>query len=47
MGIGVVRLPHGPCVAAYRLPLLMIGTIIAFIGLWIITKGTGTYCNRE
>lgn len=39
LGVGVVRLPSGPLAEAYRLPLLILGTTIAFVGLWIITKG--------
>lgn len=47
IGIGVVRLPHGLFFESYRLPLLIIGTVIAFVGLWIITKGTGAHCNSN
>ena len=41
VGVGVARLPSGPFAEAYRLPLLIVGTVIAFIGLWIFTKGIG------
>lgn len=47
MGIGAVRLPNGPLVEVYRLPLLIAGTVVAFIGLWIITKGVSTYRDHE
>lgn len=41
VGVGVARLPSGPFAEAYRLPLLIVGTVIAFVGLWLFIKGTG------
>jgi len=40
-GVGVARLPSGEFAETYRLLLLIVGTMIAFTGLWLFTKGTG------
>ncbi|MEO5374141.1 MAG: hypothetical protein H7840_07640 [Alphaproteobacteria bacterium] len=42
IGVAVARLPSGEFAESNRFLLLVSGTIIAFVGFYIITKGTGT-----
>lgn len=42
IGVAVVRLPGGEFAQQYKLPLLLAGTVLAFVGFYIMTKGTGT-----
>lgn len=47
IGVGVARIPGGEFAQEHRLGLMVTGTAIVFIGLYLISKGSGKYPSDD